>query len=155
MKTASKAQANAILTGAHLRRTAPRIAVLSALLDATAPMTQEGIAAALGHSAPNKVTIYRNMETFLAAGIVHKAFLHDRTWHFELAHNCTATECHPHLTCTNCGHTHCLRDLRLPMPQTRYKGFIIHRRQTRLEGLCPKCAAGYQRSTSGFERDTG
>jgi len=140
MKTALKRRINAILTGARLRRTTPRIAVLSALLKAAAPITQEHIAASLGRYAPNKVTIYRTLETFLAAGIVHKAFLHDRTWHFELAHNCTAAQCHPHLTCTNCGETHCLPDLDIPMLQTHHKGFIIHRRQTRLEGLCPKCS---------------
>ena len=140
MKTRLKRKINAILTRAHLRRTAPRIAVLSALLDAAAPLTQDRIAATLGRSAPNKVTIYRTLETFLSAGIVHKAFLHDRTWHFELAHNCTAAQCHPHLTCTNCGDTHCLPDLQIPMPQTQHKGFIIHRRQTRLEGLCPNCS---------------
>jgi len=140
MKKPSDNRIDTILTGAHLRRTAPRIAVLSVLFDAAAPITQEEIAAALGRAAPNKVTIYRTLETLLAAGIVHKAFLHNRTWHFELAHNCTAAQCHPHLTCTNCGRTHCLPDLEIPMPQTRYRGFIIHRRQTRLEGLCPKCS---------------
>jgi Fur family ferric uptake transcriptional regulator len=140
MKKPLESRIDTILTGARLRRTAPRIAVLSVLIEAAAPITQDCIASALGRSAPNKVTIYRTLETFLAAGIVHKAFLHDRTWHFELANHCTPAQCHPHLTCTNCGETHCLPDLEMPTLQTRHKGFIIHRRQTRLEGLCPKCS---------------
>ncbi|MHC4620342.1 MAG: Fur family transcriptional regulator [Planctomycetota bacterium] len=85
------------------------------------------------------MTIYRVLESLLKAGIVHKAFLDERTWRFELAHNCTESQCHPHFTCTNCGDTHCLPDVSVPMAESPQKGFVVDRQRVQLEGLCPKC----------------
>jgi Fe2+ or Zn2+ uptake regulation protein len=70
---------------------------------------------------------------------VHKAFLQNRTWHFELAENCT--QCHPHFTCTNCGDTHCLTEITLPMAKSPHRGFVIDRQRVQLEGVCPECNA--------------
>ena len=78
-----------LLSSANLRRTGPRAAVLSVLLGARKPQTAQQIAAKLSHTTPNKVTIYRILESFLSAGLVHKVFLQQRSWHFELSHNCT------------------------------------------------------------------
>jgi Fur family ferric uptake transcriptional regulator len=134
-----KQKAKELLKAASLRRTNPRIAVLAALLDAKKPLTQRQIAKKLGQKAPDKVTIYRILETLLNANLVHRAFLRLSSWHFELAHNCTKNQCHPHFTCTGCGDTHCLTELSVPMAKNPHKNFIIHRQQVRLEGLCPKC----------------
>lgn len=127
-----------ILTSAKLRRTRARIAVLTALLQADRPLTQEQIAENAGCHAPNKVTIYRTLESFVEADIVHKAFLQDRTWHFEPAHNCSEHQCHPHFSCTGCGQTHCMTDVALPMA-TAKKGYVVHHQRVQLEGLCPQC----------------
>lgn len=139
MKKPISQKISTLLEAADLRRTKSRVSVLTVLLAARRPMTQDQIAESLGRSAPNKVTIYRILETFSGTGIIHKAFLHDRAWHFELGSNCTDTQCHPHFTCTSCGETHCMPQMSLPMPKTRQNGFIINRQQTRLEGLCPDC----------------
>ncbi len=76
----------------------------------------------------------------MEADLVHKAFLQDRAWHFELADHCTEAQCHPHFTCLNCGATHCMPGMSLPMAKSPYKGFIIRHQEVRLEGLCPACA---------------
>ena len=128
-----------LLSSANLRRTGPRAAVLSVLLGARKPQTAQQIAAKLSHTTPNKVTIYRILESFLSAGLVHKVFLQQRCWYFELSHNCTESQCHPHFICTSCGNTHCLTEISLPMAKSPYKGFIIGRQRMQLEGLCPKC----------------
>ncbi len=128
-----------MLSLANLRRTGPRAAILSVLLRARKPQTAYQIAAKLAPAGPNKVTIYRTLESFLNAGLVHKAFLQQRCWYFELSHHCTENQCHPHFTCTSCGDTHCLTELSLPMAKSPYKGFIIGRQRIQLEGLCPKC----------------
>jgi len=138
VKQRTKLKAEELLRSAKLRRTAPRMAVLSVLLGAAKPMTQNQIAVKLGPDAPDKVTIYRILESFLNACLVHKAFLRQRTWHFELAHNCTENQCHPHFTCTSCGDTYCLPEVSLPLANTS-KGFTISRQRVQLEGLCPKC----------------
>ncbi len=133
-------QAHRILKSAKLYCTAGRVAVLRILLQANRPLRQDEIASRLGKKSFDKVTIYRTLESLLEVGLVHKAFLDERARHFELARNCSETQCHPHFTCTSCGNTHCLTEMAIPKVKTTHKGFLIHRQQTRLEGLCPACA---------------
>jgi len=135
-----KQKASQLLRSANLRRTGPRLTVLTALLQAERPMTQEQIAERLGKKAPNKVTIYRALEKLAEAGLVHKAFVGGRTQYFELSSNCTEEQCHPHFTCTSCGNTYCLVEAALPIVKSPHKGFVIFHQQVRLEGLCPDCA---------------
>ncbi len=139
MKTSIKQKIEYLLDCAELRRTAPRTSILAVLLGAGKPKTAEQIAAKLGPEGPNKVTIYRTLENFVKAGLVHKAFLQERTWHFELAHNCSKNQCHPHFTCTDCGDTVCLTEIALPMAKSPHKGFLIRHQRVQLEGLCPRC----------------
>ncbi|MDD5458079.1 MAG: transcriptional repressor [Phycisphaerae bacterium] len=134
-------QAIDILKKASLRLTGPRLSILKTLLKADSPLTQEKFAEKLGKNAPDKVTIYRTLETLLEADIVHKAFLKHRTWHYELAHNCSGHQCHPHFTCTNCGETHCMTQITVPLAPKSYKGFLIQHQQVRFDGLCPKCSS--------------
>jgi len=129
-----------ILKTAKLYRTECRTAILKLLLKANKPLSQDEIAQRLGKKRFNKVTIYRTLESFCEAGLLHKAFMQKRAWHFELAQDCTESQCHPHFTCTSCGKTHCLTGMTLPMASSPHKGFIIRRQQVRLEGLCPTCA---------------
>ncbi len=128
-----------ILAGASLRKTEPRVAVLSTLLRASRPMSQEQIAAKIGGGA-DKVTIYRTLESFINSGIVHKAYLQERIWHYELSDRCTEKQCHPHFTCKRCGDTRCMPEVILPMAKSPLKGFEITHQQVRLEGFCPECS---------------
>jgi Fe2+ or Zn2+ uptake regulation protein len=116
------------------------MAILSALFEAAKPLTQQQIAERLAEDAPDKVTIYRTLETLVEANIVHKAYLQERVWHFELAHNCTRKQCHPHFTCLECGRNFCMTELKVPFAKSPYKGFRIEHQQVRLEGLCPECS---------------
>ena len=139
MKAAIKQKAGKLLLSVKLRRTGPRVAILTVLLSADRPLTQHQIAAKLGARRPDKVTTYRTLETFVKAGLVHKAYLQDRKWHFELAHNCTDTQCHPHFTCNSCGQTRCLPEISVPMANAE-NGFVIEHQRVQLEGLCPDCS---------------
>ncbi|HLB72563.1 MAG TPA: transcriptional repressor [Sedimentisphaerales bacterium] len=140
MRTQLDLKARRMLKSAKLYLTAGRVSVLQTLLKADKPLTQEQISGRLGKKRFDKVTIYRTLETLVKVGLVHRAFIEERARHFELAHNCGETQCHPHFTCTNCGRTHCLTDMTIPGVKKRHKGFLIHRQQTRFEGLCPACA---------------
>lgn len=139
MKTETRQRIENLLMTANLRRTGPRVVILRVLLDAGRPLTQDQIAAELAPAIPNKVTIYRALESFCEAGLVHKAFIHQRAVHFELADKCTEKQCHPHFTCSKCGVTQCLTKLSFPLVKGLNKGFVVHRQQVRLEGLCPRC----------------
>ena len=133
-----KEEAIKILRSSKLRQTAPRIAILTAMLQANAPLTQEQIAEHIGPSAPNKTTIYRTLMNLVEKNLVHKAFLHERTWHFELAHHCGQHQCHPHFTCSQCRQTQCMTSVSAPLIKLP-EGFQIHRQQIRIEGLCSTC----------------
>jgi Fur family ferric uptake transcriptional regulator len=133
-------QAHKMLKATKLYCTSGRVAILKVLLKADKPLNQRQIAQRSGKEHFDKVTIYRTLESLLEVGLVHKAFMDKRSWHFELAHHCTKSQCHPHFTCTRCGNTHCLTGISLPMAKSPHGGFIIHRQQVRLEGLCPSCA---------------
>jgi Fur family transcriptional regulator, ferric uptake regulator len=139
-------QARATLKTAGLYCTKARIAVLKALMQAPRPLRQDQIAETPAQKTLDKVTIYRTLESLVGAGLVHRAFMQERAWHFELAHHCTEKQCHPHFTCSACGITHCLTGISLPMAQSPFNGFIINRQQVRLEGFCPDCSQ--QESTS-------
>ena len=133
-------QARKMLKSAKLYSTRGRVAILKVLMNAGKPLSQDQIARRSGKKHFDKVTIYRTLESLLNVGLVHNAFMDKRAWHFELAHNCTERQCHPHFTCTSCGDTHCLPEISMPMAESPHRGFVIHRQQVRLEGLCPKCA---------------
>ena len=129
-----------MLKTAGLYCTESRVTILKVLIEAGKPLSQDQIARRSDKKHFDKVTIYRTLESLLRIGLVHKAFMEKRAWHFELAHNCTEHQCHPHFTCSSCGDTHCLTEISLPMAKSPHEGFVIHRQQVRLEGLCPKCA---------------
>ena len=139
MKTEIRLRIENLLMTANLRRTGPRMAILSVLLQTNKPLSQDQIATKLVPTLPNKVTIYRTLESFCRVGLVHKAFMQKRAWHFELADRCTESQCHPHFTCERCGVIRCLVGLSVSIVEGLKKGFVIHRQQVRLEGLCPRC----------------
>ena len=140
MKSNPDSKTRQMLKAANLYRTKSRAAILKVLTKADTPLSREQIARRLVRNRLNKVTIYRTLESFCRVGLVHKAFIHKRAAHFELAHLCSEIQCHPHFTCKSCGVTNCLIGLSVPLVKGLKKGFVIHRQQVRLEGLCPQCA---------------
>ena len=140
MKSRSTEKAREMLKQAGLRRTPQRVDILGVLLSAKRPLTQEQIGDRLRAGAPNKVTIYRCLESFVESQLVHRAFLAGRTQHYESGDHCTQMQCHPHFTCTRCGATRCMVGSTVGMVKGLEQGFVVHRQQVRLEGLCPRCA---------------
>lgn len=139
MTTSDKKKTLEILKNANLRQTHPRLAILEVLMEADGPITQQQITDSLSESAPDKVTIYRVLKCLMEKEIVHKAFVKKRTAFFELAHNCSKTQCHPHFTCTSCGKTFCIKNAKIPLAEINEEGFIITHQKVALEGLCPEC----------------
>ncbi len=129
----------AMLKNAGLYYTEARVAILEVLAKAKQPLSQDQISQGLS-AKPDKVTIYRTLTSLLKADLVHRAYVDERAAFYELATHCSKSQCHPHFTCTQCGRTHCLIDLKIPMAKSPHQGFLIHRQKVRLEGLCPACA---------------
>jgi Fur family ferric uptake transcriptional regulator len=140
MKINPDKQARDMLKAAKLYCTQHRITILKVLLGTKKPLSQDQIARRCDKKHFDKVTIYRILESLLKVGLIHKAFMDKRASHYELAHNCTEKQCHPHFTCMGCGDIHCLTDMSLPMATSPHKGFLIFHQKVLLEGLCPGCA---------------
>ena len=139
MKRRIEQKSEELLSSSNLYKTTSRLSVLDILLNAGKPLTQNQITQKLGKGRFDNVTIYRTLESFCEAGLVHKVFLQKKASYFELAHNCTAEQCHPHFICASCGDTHCLTEMPALMTKLMPKGFVIQHQQVQLEGLCPKC----------------
>ncbi len=139
MKQATKKRIDKLLESAKLRQTTPRRTILDALLNAGRPKTADEIISSIGKDCPNRVTVYRTLDALVDSGLVHSAFVSKRSRYFELADHCTKTQCHPHFVCTDCGQTRCLTEASVPLATKTPAGFVIHRQQVRLEGLCPTC----------------
>jgi Fur family transcriptional regulator, ferric uptake regulator len=139
MKITTKDRIDAMLNSARLKRTEPRRMVLEVLLGAAQPQTADEIVAITGKSGPNRVTVYRILESMVEAGIIHRAFIAEGSQHFEMADKCTEHQCHPHFVCTDCGKTSCMHEVSVSMATSAPAGFVIQRQQVRLQGLCPEC----------------
>lgn len=140
MKTQTNEKINKLLNSAKLKRTESRKKILDVLLKAAGPQTADEIISAIGKSGPNRVTVYRTLESIVEAGIVHRAFIDGRSQYYELGNKCSEHQCHPHFVCTDCGRTLCLPEVSVPMASNAPAGFVINRQKVRLEGLCPECA---------------
>ena len=130
-----------ILRSFGLRCTPGRLALLKILSEADQALSQEQIATLLKETdqSLNKVSIYRALESFVEAGLVHRAFLQNRVRHYELSFRCSTKQCHAHFHCIACGDTFCLPEAKVPLAEGLKKGFVLHRQKVHLEGLCPKC----------------
>jgi Fur family ferric uptake transcriptional regulator len=140
MKSQAKEKIDKLLNSAKLKKTLPRRTILEILLNAAQPQTADEIVSAIGKTGPNRVTVYRTLDSMVEGGIVHRAFVAEGSQHFEMADKCTEHQCHPHFVCTGCGRTSCLHDVSVAMLTSPPAGFMIQRQQVRLEGLCPECA---------------
>jgi Fur family ferric uptake transcriptional regulator len=140
MKSQIKKSIDNLLGSMKLRRTDQRRTILEVLLNAKKPQTADEIMTAMSRKSANKVTVYRTLESMVRTGLVHRALVHKRAEHFELADRCTDAQCHPHFTCVSCGATNCVVGVSVPLVKRIEGGFIIHRQQVHLEGLCPRCA---------------
>ena len=87
--------AETILKEAKLRATPKRVALLSALQSARSPRTAEELHKAV---KSDLVTIYRNLQSLVGAGIVSEVRFKDSSVRYELAHGH-----HHHIVCTGCG----------------------------------------------------
>lgn len=88
-----------LLTAHGVRVTAPRVALLAVLLQETLPRAIEYLRSKT-NSGVDKVTAYRTLEAFVAAGLVRRVELgHDHA-HYELI---PGRPHHHHVVCTDCG----------------------------------------------------
>jgi Fur family ferric uptake transcriptional regulator len=125
----------------HLKKTGPRLRVLSMMADKNTATSQPDLES-LMHDV-DRVTLYRILNVFEEKGIIHKVFDLNGTANYAI---CTS-DCqehlhhdeHLHFNCTKCNNVYCLDDVTLPAfnlpPGFKAAGFTVY-----ATGLCPKCS---------------
>lgn len=128
-----------LLNKTHLKRTPGRIALLQLLLEAKNPLTKQEISAKLSGVQMDSVSIYRSLEAFHRAGIVHKVEAGDRNWRFAVCSCGSSKHCHPHFICRLCGKVECLEGSALPEELSIKPGYVVEEQELYLRGLCDRC----------------
>lgn len=134
-------QARELLRARGLRITAPRLAVLTALLDKHRPTSAQELLGTHDLLGMDQVTVYRTLNTLVDEGIAQAVGTTDRGRRFEV-HACEGCRVdHPHLQCKKCGALECLEQGVLPalLVPTEVGGFLVDEAKLYLYGLCPDC----------------
>ncbi|MFO0645619.1 MAG: transcriptional repressor [Polyangiales bacterium] len=127
-----------------LRVTAPRVAVLQRILQATSPITHGELAEALS-SQWDRATIYRNLTDLTDVGLLRRTDVGDHVWRFEVrADDAEGHEDrkHPHFVCDECGDVQCLPDEMVELHTSRGAPKALKGREVeiQLKGRCDRCA---------------
>jgi Fur family ferric uptake transcriptional regulator len=122
--------------------TGPRQAILEVLRRHASPLTNREIHTALGKSDCDLATIYRNMHTLAAMGLVRRYDFGDGAARFELVEG-DADHHHHHLVCRQCQTIveieGCFPPTLEEQLATRH-GFTAISHRLEFFGLCPRCS---------------
>ncbi|NMB12784.1 MAG: transcriptional repressor [Firmicutes bacterium] len=132
--------ARGLLRRAGLRCTTGRVRILEVLQQAEGPMTHQEILQAVAPVGLNRVSVYRALDAFQEADIIHRVDMGDRVWRFALCLPMGNTDCHPHFACRACGRVECLDSIEVPRVKATKNGYKIEQQEVYWKGLCSKCA---------------
>lgn len=135
----------ALLRGAGLRSTTPRIAVLEYFHAHGGQNSHAELFTALEDRGFDRATIYRILMDLAEANILSRTDLGDHVWRFELKKGVGGvehTEEHPHFVCIDCGEVSCLPGLSFKLEgQTKApKSVAKNKVAVQLKGRCDNCA---------------
>jgi Fur family ferric uptake transcriptional regulator len=140
LKAKTNYQFEDLLVKHNLKKTAPRLRVLSMLASKNVATSQPDLESVL--DGIDRVTLYRILSAFEEKGIIHKVFDLNGTANYALcSSNCEENHHHDehlHFNCTICNNVYCLDDLSIPEltlpPGFKSEGFTLY-----ATGVCPKC----------------
>jgi Fur family ferric uptake transcriptional regulator len=133
----------ATLRERDLRATAPRLAVLRCLHDATTPVSHAELADKLAPEGWDRATVYRNLNDLSEAGLARRTDVGDHVWRFELLREKDVHgDAHPHFVCDECGEVACLPEGSVEIKSTRGGPLRLKERvhEIQLKGRCERCA---------------
>ena len=139
----TKETSRKLLREKGLRITAPRVAVLSVLVEAESPLSLSNVIEQLGDSDCDPATVYRNLIKLRDAElaiVVNRAGGIDR---YALATGQGDDHKHPHFVCDDCGRVACLPDELLKSIPVRSMdkswASSVRTAVVQLRGECPDC----------------
>jgi Fur family ferric uptake transcriptional regulator len=132
-----------LLRSHDLRATAPRLAVLRCLHEASTPASHAEIAEKLAPEGWDRATVYRNLNDLSDASIARRTDVGDHVWRFELVREgAEHGDAHPHFVCDECGVVACLPEGSVEIKATRGGPVRLKERvhEIQLKGRCERCA---------------
>lgn len=129
-----------ILHDARLKSTKSRMEVLAMLIEVHKPVSIENMQKVLGKKSPDRVTLYRMMQQFYAAGLIKRIDFREGFERFEFQDHH-----HHHMVCTDCG---IIEEFELCEADRISSRILAHSKQfslindhaLELFGLCNRCA---------------
>ena len=138
--TDTKERAKQILKESGLRVTAPRVAVLNLLQEASSPLSHSEVLNLLGETDWDPATIYRNLVKLKESGItsvVSRAAGIDR---YAIADEQEGHRQHPHFVCDDCGKVACVPgEIKIEGTMEGAWAAAIEKAMIQLRGECPEC----------------
>lgn len=125
-----------VLVDSGLRVTEQRVLLLQELARTRAPASHRELAGRL--KSLDRTTVYRNLLSMTATGLLLKTRLTDNIWRFALLNETsTSHAAHPHFVCTDCGIVACL-----PPSSVHLSGdaACVEVAEVQLRGRCRDCA---------------
>jgi Fur family transcriptional regulator, ferric uptake regulator len=129
-----------ILSNHNLKHTGCRVAILDMFCKRKVALSQPDIEAELDKEF-DRVTIYRNLSTFLQKGVIHKVPDDANASKYALCDNCDEHEhsdSHVHFKCCVCQTTQCIDHVDIPEVKLP-EGFIPEKTSFLIEGTCKSC----------------
>lgn len=124
---------------AGLRATAPRVAVLRLVTDATRPLSHAEVVDAVGTDNWDAATLYRNLIKLNEAGLLRVASQVGGITRFESQTADEAPHIHPHFACRDCGDVTCLHEAVLSIPTEPQWREALLDADLQVVGRCPTC----------------
>jgi Fur family transcriptional regulator, ferric uptake regulator len=128
----------AMLVSRGLRVTLQRLAILRELSRLRVPTSHPELTERLSDTHLDRATVYRNLLSLTAAGLLVRTHLGDNVWRFELPRSESREhDRHPHFVCKECGDVACL-----PSDSVRLSGAAKRNQvaEVELRGRCSTCA---------------
>lgn len=125
-----------------LRVTAPRLAVLRALVKAERPLSHAEVVKRLGDEAGcDRATVYRNLIALVGIKLARIASHAGGICRYEIIKE-EEHDDHPHFLCDDCGTVSCLPETEVVTPKKAKWSRSLKAAAAQFVGRCPTCAAG-------------
>jgi Fe2+ or Zn2+ uptake regulation protein len=130
--------AKELLISKGLEATPARIQILAICMTSELPLDVNFVAEKMGSKA-HLATVYRNLEMFVAAGILERIDFQEGKFRYEYLHSH-----HHHAVCNDCGSVEDVKDTTTEVKAIedrlqKESGFIVTKHMIELFGLCNKC----------------
>lgn len=127
------------LHDAGLRATAPRIAVLSLVMQSSRPLSHSDVVELLGSDEWDQATLYRNLVKLVEAGLLRVASRVGGIARYEASRDPDEPHLHPHFACRRCGTVACMPNTKLKVPEDASWQQALADPELQIVGLCPSC----------------